>query len=114
MRRLFRVWLLAAVCAAGASAGPPPTPVILISVDTLRADHLSAYGYNRIRTPNLDSFAQQGTLFTDAACQIPLTLPSHTSMFTSTYPFENRIEENEERVPPGAVTLASVLRSHGY
>ncbi|HZT30758.1 MAG TPA: sulfatase-like hydrolase/transferase [Bryobacteraceae bacterium] len=90
------------------------TPVILISIDTLRADHLSAYGYRKIRTPHIDSFAQGGTLFRAADCQIPLTLPSHTSLFTSTYPFENRIEENAEIVPPGAVTLASVLRSQGY
>jgi arylsulfatase A-like enzyme len=91
-----------------------PTSVILISVDTLRADHLSAYGYTRVRTPNMDSFAEYGTLFTQADCQIPLTLPSHTSLFTSTYPFENQVEENAEVVPRGAVTLASVLRSHGY
>ena len=91
-----------------------PTSVILISIDTLRADHLSAYGYRRIRTPNLDSFAQQGTLFSNIEAQVPLTLPSHTSLFTSTYPFENQIEENAERVAPGVVTLASVLRSHGY
>jgi choline-sulfatase len=90
------------------------TPVILISIDTLRADHLSAYGYKRIATPNLDSFAERGTLFTDAQCQIPLTLPSHNSLLTSTYPFENRIEENGERVSGGAVTLATVLRAHGY
>src|SRR5208282_817203 len=53
-------------------------------------------------------------IFTDVNSQIPLTLPSHTSLFTSTYPFENGIEENAEIVPPGAVTLASILRSHGY
>jgi len=91
-----------------------PTPVILISIDTLRADHLSAYGYRRIRTPHIDSFAQHGTLFTNIEAQIPFTLPSHTSLFTSTYPFENQIEENAERVPAGAVTLASLLRSQGY
>jgi arylsulfatase A-like enzyme len=91
-----------------------PNSVILISVDTLRADHLSAYGYTRVRTPNMDSFAEHGTLFTQTDCQVPLTLPSHTSLFTSTYPFENQVEENAEVVPPGAVTLASVLRSHGY
>lgn len=90
------------------------TPVILISIDTLRADHLSAYGYHRIATPNIDSFASGGTLFSNIACQTPLTLPSHTSLFTSTYPFENRIQENAERVAPGAVTLAGVLKSHGY
>jgi arylsulfatase A-like enzyme len=59
-------------------------------------------------------FAERGTLFTEAASQVPLTLPSHYSLFTSTYPFENRIEENAERVPAGAMTLASVLRMHGY
>ncbi len=90
------------------------TPVILISIDTLRADHLSAYGYSAIHTPNIDSFADHGTLFSDIDAQIPLTLPSHTSLFTSTYPFQNRIEENAERVPAGAVTLASVLRGNGY
>ena len=89
-------------------------PVILISIDTLRADHLSAYGYTRIHTPHIDSFAQGGTLFTQAEAQVPLTLPSHTSLFTSTYPFENRVEENGERVPAGVVTLASVLQSRGY
>jgi len=91
----------------------PRPPVILISIDTLRADHLSAYGYRQIRTPNIDSFAEHGTVFSDVEAQIPLTLPSHTSLFTSTYPFENRVEENAERVP-AAVVLASVLRSHGY
>jgi choline-sulfatase len=98
----------------GSAAAGPPTTVILISIDTLRADHLGAYGYRPSQTPNMDAFADQGTLFAHADSQIPLTLPSHTSLFTSTYPFQNRIEENAEPVPPGAVTLASVLRSHGY
>lgn len=99
-------------CAAAAAR--EQTPLILISIDTLRADHLGAYGYNKIRTPHIDSFAKGGTLFTQAEAQIPLTLPSHTSLFTSTYPFQNRVEENGERVPTGVVTLASVLRAHGY
>src|SRR5690348_13754963 len=89
-------------------------PVILISVDTLRADHLSAYGYSRIHTPHIDSFADGGTLYGNIEAQVPLTLPSHTSLFTSTYPFENLIQENAERIPNGTVTLASVLKSHGY
>jgi choline-sulfatase len=108
----LRCFLLG-VC-AGLCLAAEPTPVILISIDTLRADHLSSYGYRRIRTPNIDSFAQGGTLFSNIESQVPLTLPSHTSLFTSTYPFENQIEENAERVPPGVVTLASVLQSHGY
>jgi arylsulfatase A-like enzyme len=98
----------------GTSVLAAQTPVIVISIDTLRADHLSSYGYKRIQTPNIDSFGEGGTTFNNAQCQIPLTLPSHASLFTSTYPFENRIEENGERVPAGAVTLATVLKSHGY
>ena len=98
----------------GVCLAAEPTSVILISIDTLRADHLSSYGYRRIATPNIDSFAERGTLFSNIEAQVPLTLPSHTSLLTSTYPFENQIEENAERVSPGAVTLASVLKSHGY
>ncbi|MFZ0964390.1 MAG: sulfatase-like hydrolase/transferase [Terriglobia bacterium] len=114
----FSLSLLLLLCGPpipGAAQGAPqPPPVILISIDTLRADHLSAYGYSKIHTPHIDSFAAGGTLFTQAEAQVPLTLPSHTSLFTSTYPFENRVEENGERVPAGVVTLASVLQSHGY
>ena len=104
------------LCLASASllcAAAPP-PVVLISIDTLRADHLGIYGNRHIATPNIDSFADNGTVFTDIACQTPLTLPSHTTLFTSTYPFENGIQENAEQVPAGAVTLAAVLKSHGY
>jgi choline-sulfatase len=96
------------------STAAAQTPVIVISIDTLRADRLSAYGNHAISTPNIDAFAQHGTLFTDVNSQIPLTLPSHTSLFTSTYPFQNGIEENGEVVPAEAVTLASVMQSHGY
>ncbi len=106
-RRLALFLLPAAFVAA-------QTPVVLVSIDTLRADHLGAYGYRRIRTPNLDGFANGGTLFTAISSQIPLTLPSHASLFTSTYPFHLGVQENGERVPAGAVTLASILRAHGY
>ena len=105
------VFILALVHTARAAEKPP---VILISIDTLRADHLIAYGYKKIRTPNIDSFADHGTVYQHIDSQIPLTLPSHTSLMTSTYPFQNRIEANVETVPPGDVTLASVLRANGY
>ena len=101
------LWLTATIAAA-------QTPVILISIDTLRADHLGIYGYRRIATPNLDAFAQQGTVFDAIDCQAPLTLPSHTALFTSTLPLANHVEENDGHVPAGTVTLAGVLRSHGY
>ena len=106
--------LLSIACLAACCAIAAPPPVIVISIDTLRADHLSAYGYSKIRTPGLDAFAQSGTLYSAIEAQVPLTLPSHTTLFTSTYPFQNQIEENAEPVPAGAVTLASVLKSHGY
>jgi arylsulfatase A-like enzyme len=85
-----------------------------VSIDTLRADHVGVYGYKAVPTRNIDAFATGGTVFTNIECQTPLTLPSHTSAFTSTYPFQNGIQENAELVPAGAVTLASVLKSHGY
>lgn len=107
--------LLGFACSLPASQNlPGSTPVILISVDTLRADHLSCYGYHRYSTPVIDSLARRGTLFTQIDSQIPLTLPSHTSLLSSTYPFVNGIEENGEKVPPGMITLATVLKSRGY
>ena len=114
-RMLTIVWLALAFSASVAWAGPSPrTSVILISIDTLRADHLSAYGYRAIRTPNIDALAEHGTLFSNIDCQIPLTLPSHTSLFTSTYPFQSGVEENAAVVPAGMTTLASVLKAQGY
>lgn len=88
--------------------------VILISVDTLRADHLSCYGYRKIQTTAIDSIAKGGTLFTQVNAQVPLTLPSHVSLFTSTYPFSNGVEDNGEVLRPNATTLAGVLKVHGY
>ena len=95
---------------AGAAFCAAQTPVFVISVDTLRADHVDTR-----RAPHLMSWAAQGgTLFTAAASQIPLTLPSHTVLMTSTYPYANHVEENAGSVPKSAVTLASVLKSRGY
>lgn len=88
--------------------------VILISIDTLRADHLGCYGYRAIRTPQIDALVQGGTLFSQVNAQVPLTLPSHVSLLTSTYPFANGIEDNGEQLGPNAVTLATVLKSRGY
>jgi len=98
--------------AVEAADGPPP--VILISVDTLRADHLSCYGYAKLQTPHIDSLQRGGTVFTEISSQAPITLPSHVSLFSSTYPFANGIRENAQVLPPGATTLATVLAAHGY
>ena len=94
---------------------PRLPPVILISIDTLRARITSpSYGYKKVPTPGIDVYGRGGTVYDNIETQVPLTLPSHTSLFTSTYPFENQIEENAERVAAGAVTLASILKAQGY
>jgi len=90
------------------------TPIILISVDTLRADHLSCYGYRGVQTRHIDAIAKGGTLFNEVITQVPLTLPSHVSLLTSTYPFWNGVEDQAEPLGAGAVTLATVLKSRGY
>src|SRR5437773_2564700 len=68
------------------AVGKTSTPVIMISIDTLRPDHLSCYGSHRMRTANIDAIAVGGSVFTQISAQVPLTLPSHVSFLTSTYP----------------------------
>jgi choline-sulfatase len=118
----WRRWALIAGCTVFLSAcGKAPVRLverspsaILVSVDTLRADHLSCYGYRRFLTPHIDSLQRKGTLFTQIDSQVPLTLPSHTALFTSTYPFTNGVEENEDKLGPGLPTLAGALKARGY
>jgi len=107
-------WAIALLVGVSLRAAAAQTPVILISIDTLRADRVAAYGGRHVATPGIDSFAEGGSLFTAAESQVPLTLPSHTSLLTSTYPFQNGVEENAELVPANLVTLARVLHDHGY
>lgn len=89
--------------------------VCFITIDTLRADHLHCYGYNRIDTSNIDSLAAEGMLFTSAFCQIPITRPSHTSMLTGDYPATQGIIDNVTGVlDPSQVTIAEILSARGY
>ena len=60
--------------------------VVVVTIDTLRADHLGCYGYKQIRTPNIDALAAEGARFERAYTAVPVTLPSHTAIFTGTYP----------------------------
>ncbi|HET7436947.1 MAG TPA: sulfatase-like hydrolase/transferase, partial [Thermoanaerobaculia bacterium] len=69
-------------------------PVIVISIDTLRADHLPAYGYNGVQTPAIDALRKDSILFTNAYSHVPLTLPSHVSMLTGLLPPENKVRNN--------------------
>ena len=100
--------------------------ILFISVDTLRADHLSSYGYGRPTSPNIDRLASEGALFRNAISQAPWTLPSLASLFTSTYPFEHRagrrLQAGEatqstsfySRLSDDKVTLAELLKQAGY
>jgi arylsulfatase A-like enzyme/Flp pilus assembly protein TadD len=89
--------------------------VLLISIDTLRPDHLGCYGYHGIATPAIDAIAAEGVLFSDALTAIPLTLPSHTSLLTGLYPVSHGVRDNGTfALAPEYTTLAEVLSSHGY
>jgi choline-sulfatase len=106
-------YLSAALLACATGNAQPATPVILISVDTLRADHLGCYEPARKITPHIDSLARNGTLFSHVSALVPLTLPSHVALFSSTYPFTNGVEDNG--VPlKGGTTIATVLKNAGY
>jgi arylsulfatase A-like enzyme/Flp pilus assembly protein TadD len=119
-----RSWpaLLAAVvllgtggCRRGGGLAAPGAPVILISVDTLRADHLPAYGYRGVETPNLDALRQDSILFENAYSQVPLTLPSHTAIMTGLLPPQNGVRDNlGYALGPGPATLAGALKEKGY
>jgi arylsulfatase A-like enzyme/Tfp pilus assembly protein PilF len=92
----------------------PARSVVLISVDTLRADHLGCYGYRKVPTPHIDRLAQEGIVFSQVDSPVPMTLPAHTSLMSSTYPFVHGVEENGQRVSSGVATLATVLQARGY
>jgi len=107
-------WSLTLGSSAILAGTKTPPSVILISVDTLRADRLGCYGDRRRVTPHIDAIAQNGTLFSQVSSQVPLTLPSHVSLFTSTSPFFNGVQDNGQRLAANTVTLATVLKSEGY
>lgn len=96
------------------------TNVVLISIDTLRADRLGCYGYERPTSVGLDAFAANGTIFEQCAATSPWTLPSHTSMLTGLYPSRHGLQEypnpNGEHpmLPESCTTLAQVLKAQGF
>ena len=69
-------------------------PVIFISIDTLRADHLPAYGYSGVTTPAIDALRRDGILYRNAYSHVPMTLPSHVSILTGLLPYENGVRNN--------------------
>ncbi len=129
LKRSYRVLLLI-LLAGGASVlcwalwprSPSKAPgqgpgfnVLLITLDTTRADRLGCYGHAKASTPVLDQLAREGTLFESAMAQIPLTLPSHASLLTGLHPAELGILDNgRTALPENAQTLATILRDRGY
>ncbi|MEZ5316610.1 MAG: sulfatase-like hydrolase/transferase [Vicinamibacterales bacterium] len=90
-------------------------PVILISIDTLRADHLPVYGYTAGRTPTLDALARDAIVFDRAYAHAPQTLPSHTSMLTGLLPFEHGVRDNLGfTLGDDHPVLPELLRAAGY
>lgn len=91
-------------------------PVIIISIDTLRADHLPAYGYRQVETPAIDRFRRDTILFENAYSEVPLTLPSHVALLTGTLPPDNGVRNNIGYPFDAAQheTIPSLLRKHGY
>jgi arylsulfatase A-like enzyme len=96
------------------SIGQSPKGIILISLDTLRADHLGCYGYNRDTSPSIDNFAKEGVLFEHAVVQAQWTLPSHMSIMTSLYPSSHGVKQTGERLADEHVTLAELLKKEGF
>ncbi|MCA1733803.1 MAG: sulfatase, partial [Acidobacteria bacterium] len=112
--------LMLALAACGEKASPPAAPpprppVFIISIDTLRADRLPAWGYESGRTPAIDAFRRDAILFRNAYSNAPMTLPSHASLFTGVLPYRHGVRDNiGYSLPAESVTLASALRAAGY
>jgi choline-sulfatase len=109
--------IYATACSAPSSS-PPPAPearhLILITIDTLRADRVGAYGYARARTPRIDALASRGARFEQAYATAPITLTSHASLMTGRYPPGHGARHNGVTLDPGVPTLAAALTSAGF
>ncbi len=120
---LFVSFLVAAVMPVLAGCCGPPTSlaikpsfrsIIIIDIDTLRADHLGCYGYHRPTSPFIDKLATGGTRFAWAFSQAPNTPPSQASILTGLYPSTHGMVHDEDKIPKAAVTLAEALGAQGF
>jgi arylsulfatase A-like enzyme/Tfp pilus assembly protein PilF len=122
-RYTFIVGLVALATALAAVGGwryarasaPVNGPIVLISIESLRADHLPAYGYRQVKTPAIDQLAADGIVFEHAYSHIPQTLPAHATLMTGTLPFENGVRDDVGfAIPEKERLLAEILRDRGY
>lgn len=121
MRFLWALCSLVLLTALHAAPNPARFPataapnVILLTLDTTRADHLGCYGFRAAQTPVLDRLAKEGARFESAFSSVPNTLPSHATILTGLYPFHTGVRDNLlYRLPKSAVTLAEILKNRGY
>ncbi len=97
------------------ASAPVSGPIVLISIDTLRADHLPVYGYAHVRTPAIDALAADSVVFDRAYSHTPQTLPAHTAMLSGRLPFETGVRDNVGfTVKPGERMLPQLLRERGF
>ena len=107
--------LLSLACRTPKPAAPTDAPnVILISLDTVRRDHLTTYGHRRDTAPYLDSIAADGVVFTDSYAQASATTPTHASIFTGLHPYEHEAYGYSRKLTSRHVTLAELLRDNGW
>jgi arylsulfatase A-like enzyme/tetratricopeptide (TPR) repeat protein len=119
MRRRGRRGFAAAALALSACSAPKPPAtarhLVLVTIDTLRADRLGCYGSADVATPNLDRLARQGALASEATAHVPLTRPSHVSLFSGLLPSGHGIRDNvSPALVPQVPTLASILKQAGF
>ena len=115
MRGALVVITALAGCGRFGSAPSNTTPVILISIDTLRSDHLPAYGYKGVATPNIDALRADSILYERAYSHVPLTLPSHVSILTGMLPADHGVRDNVGyRLADSIPTLPELLKKNGY
>ena len=93
----------------------PPIGVVVITLDTTRADRLSPYGYMNVSLPSLERLATEGVVFDQATSVAPLTLPAHTSLFTGLLPQNHGVRDNADHpLAETETTLAETLRARGF
>jgi arylsulfatase A-like enzyme/Flp pilus assembly protein TadD len=111
----FAILLFLGFLAAHPALPAPPPNLVLLTLDTTRADHLGAYGAVNAHTPVLDALAARGTRYARALTPAPLTLPAHCSLMTGLEPPEHGVRDNGvAALPPDLPTIATVLRARGY
>ena len=108
------VYLARGPASTAAPGRPRRESLLLVTLDTTRADRLGAYGYAAARTPHLDRLAREGVRFDQALSPVPITLPSHVSLFTAVHPPVHGIRNNGRRFGEALPTLATALRARGH